>query len=433
MLASQSAYMALPPDTPGSALRGWARMISYINRRTRSSRRARSSTGRRYRIRRRATTPGSGSSRRHELSAGLARAHPGAAASPGSTGGQIVLVSDLRDPPEDLPKVSALRSRMRASGSSSDRHRRRRGARPEVVLRFRRRQASSRAPPTRCTHPDRDRRSRSRPSALAARPAGVALAMLLALDRARCCPCAGAGGGSMRRPVAPPARRRRRARARGRHWRACPWTADARDRAYARAQAVWQRASCRRDGGPGLGVRAGETILGLSARAEVQRAYERLPRRARRVIPGTTYPQTQARFDVVARLSRLRPSLGRADRAALDVVLGVVLADSARAPVSSARSSSASQSPPSAGARGDPAERERPSSTSRCCSARRRRGRRRAPVRVRTPGQEAPQGAGPEATRPHRRRQRKAAGSEWARPDRLPVARRRRSSASLSS
>ena len=31
VLASQSAYVALPPETPGSALRGWARMISYIN------------------------------------------------------------------------------------------------------------------------------------------------------------------------------------------------------------------------------------------------------------------------------------------------------------------------------------------------------------------------------------------------------------------
>ena len=31
VLASQSAYMALPPETPGSALRGWQRMIDYIN------------------------------------------------------------------------------------------------------------------------------------------------------------------------------------------------------------------------------------------------------------------------------------------------------------------------------------------------------------------------------------------------------------------
>ena len=31
VLASQSAYVALPPETPGSALRGWQRMIGYIN------------------------------------------------------------------------------------------------------------------------------------------------------------------------------------------------------------------------------------------------------------------------------------------------------------------------------------------------------------------------------------------------------------------
>ena len=31
VLASQSAYVALPPETPGSALRGWQRMIDYIN------------------------------------------------------------------------------------------------------------------------------------------------------------------------------------------------------------------------------------------------------------------------------------------------------------------------------------------------------------------------------------------------------------------
>ena len=31
VLASQSAYVALPPETPGSALRGWQRMIDYID------------------------------------------------------------------------------------------------------------------------------------------------------------------------------------------------------------------------------------------------------------------------------------------------------------------------------------------------------------------------------------------------------------------
>ena len=31
VLASQTAYVALPPETPSSALRGWQRMIDYIN------------------------------------------------------------------------------------------------------------------------------------------------------------------------------------------------------------------------------------------------------------------------------------------------------------------------------------------------------------------------------------------------------------------
>ena len=49
------------------------------------------------------------------------------------------------------------------------------------------------------------------------------------------------------------------------------------------------------------------------------------------MIPGTTYPQARARFEVVQRLSELRASLGAADRASVDVVLGVVLADGAAA------------------------------------------------------------------------------------------------------
>ncbi len=32
VLASESAYMALPPDAPSSALRGWDRMMAYVNK-----------------------------------------------------------------------------------------------------------------------------------------------------------------------------------------------------------------------------------------------------------------------------------------------------------------------------------------------------------------------------------------------------------------
>jgi len=116
VLASQSAYMALPPETPGSALRGWARMISYINVQN-------------HKLVVRAKldrtplpnpAPGdypwvgvfTGGTR---LSAGLARALQ-ALQEAGVRHGQIVLVSDLRDAPEDLPRVGVLLSRIRALG-----------------------------------------------------------------------------------------------------------------------------------------------------------------------------------------------------------------------------------------------------------------------------------------------------------------------------
>ena len=103
------------------------------------------------------------------------------------------------------------------------------------------------------------------------------------------------------------------------------------ERSYAEQSAAWQRgASPRAHSSPGLDLRLGESLLGLRARAEAQRAYERYRAGLVDVIPGTQYPQTQARFDLVARLSELRPSLGRADRAAVDVVLGAVLTDSAK-------------------------------------------------------------------------------------------------------
>jgi hypothetical protein len=116
ILASQSAYMALPPETPGSALRGWQQMIDYINEQN-------------HKLAVRAKldrtplpnpAPGdypwvgvfTGGTR---LSTGLARAMQ-ALREAGTRGGQIVLVSDLRDAPEDLPRVGTLITRMRALG-----------------------------------------------------------------------------------------------------------------------------------------------------------------------------------------------------------------------------------------------------------------------------------------------------------------------------
>jgi hypothetical protein len=116
VLASQSAYVALPPETPGAALRGWQRMIGYINAQN-------------HKLAVRAKldrtplpnpTPGdypwvgvfTGGTR---LSAGLAAAIQ-SLRDANVRRGQIVLISDLRDAPEDLPRVSALIARMHDLG-----------------------------------------------------------------------------------------------------------------------------------------------------------------------------------------------------------------------------------------------------------------------------------------------------------------------------
>ncbi|MFN8223683.1 MAG: vWA domain-containing protein [Gaiellales bacterium] len=116
VLASESAYMALPPDTPGSALRGWQRMITYVNEQNQKL------AARAKLDRTPLPNPAPGDypwvgifTGGTKLSAGLAKAIQGLRES-GRKGGQIVLISDLRDPPEDLPKVSALISRMRELG-----------------------------------------------------------------------------------------------------------------------------------------------------------------------------------------------------------------------------------------------------------------------------------------------------------------------------
>ena len=117
VLASQSAYMALPP---GDARLGAARLAAddraTSTSRTPSSPSGRSSTGRRFRIRLPATTRGSASSRAAPGSRpGSARAIQ-ALREAGISGGQIVLVSDLRDAPEDLPRVGVILTRMRELG-----------------------------------------------------------------------------------------------------------------------------------------------------------------------------------------------------------------------------------------------------------------------------------------------------------------------------
>ena len=116
VLASESAYMALPPDTPGSALRGWERMIAYVNQQNQKL------AARAKLDRTPLPNPAPGDypwvgifTGGTKLSAGLAKAIQGLRES-GRKGGQIVLISDLRDPPEDLPKVSALISKMKAFG-----------------------------------------------------------------------------------------------------------------------------------------------------------------------------------------------------------------------------------------------------------------------------------------------------------------------------
>ena len=116
VLASQSAYVALPPETPGSALRGWARMISYINEQNHEL------VVRAKLDRTPVPSPAPGDypwvgvfTGGTRLSVGLARAIQALQAS-GIRHGQIVLVSDLRDAPDDLPRVAVQIQRMRERG-----------------------------------------------------------------------------------------------------------------------------------------------------------------------------------------------------------------------------------------------------------------------------------------------------------------------------
>jgi hypothetical protein len=116
VLASQSAYVALPPETPGSALRGWARMISYINEQNHKL------VVRAKLDRTPVPSPAPGDypwvgvfTGGTRLSVGLARALQALQAA-GIHEGQVVLVSDLRDAPDDLPRVAVQIERMRDRG-----------------------------------------------------------------------------------------------------------------------------------------------------------------------------------------------------------------------------------------------------------------------------------------------------------------------------
>jgi hypothetical protein len=103
-------------------------------------------------------------------------------------------------------------------------------------------------------------------------------------------------------------------------------------RAFGAEQAHWQRPSVVAPSAPaGPLERAVAALLGTRARTEIMRAYSAYRRALADVVPGAVYPQTQARFDLIRVVTRLRPSLGARDGSRADVVLGSVYAASAAA------------------------------------------------------------------------------------------------------
>jgi hypothetical protein len=116
VLASDIAYIALPADAPGSALNGWQRLISFVAANNRKI----VARAKQDRTPVPSPTPGdypwagvfTGGTR---LSSGLVRATQ-ALVDAGARHGQVVLISDLRDAPEDLPRVSAAISRLHELG-----------------------------------------------------------------------------------------------------------------------------------------------------------------------------------------------------------------------------------------------------------------------------------------------------------------------------
>jgi hypothetical protein len=100
---------------------------------------------------------------------------------------------------------------------------------------------------------------------------------------------------------------------------------------YRDAAAPWQRGLAPTEvREPGTAARLGEHLLGIAARADVQRAYGRYQLGLGDVIEGTVYPQTQARYRAVLALRSLRSSLDPRDRARVDVAIGAILADGAK-------------------------------------------------------------------------------------------------------
>jgi hypothetical protein len=105
-------------------------------------------------------------------------------------------------------------------------------------------------------------------------------------------------------------------------------TADA-AQAFREQQAEWQRGlQPATAASPGPARRAGEAILGIGTSSAVLRSYQSYRAGLANVIQGTAYLQTQARFEAIKTLERLRPSLrSNRDCAAADVVLGAILTD----------------------------------------------------------------------------------------------------------
>jgi hypothetical protein len=98
-------------------------------------------------------------------------------------------------------------------------------------------------------------------------------------------------------------------------------------------QAHWQRGlAAQEQEPPGRLQSAAERLLGVRARNELVRAYLDYRQALASVIEGTLYPQTQARWNAISAIGRLRGSLATAqDRSAADTTLGAVYASSATA------------------------------------------------------------------------------------------------------
>lgn len=98
-------------------------------------------------------------------------------------------------------------------------------------------------------------------------------------------------------------------------------------------QADWQRGLVAQPAQPPEALQqVAESLLGIRTRNAVLAAYLDYRHGLESIVEGAVFPQTQARWNAIATLSRLRGSLASAhDRAGVDVTLGVVYAASAEA------------------------------------------------------------------------------------------------------